>query len=416
MQCTGADGACGTTDQVHPDTHIPGNNIVGQGAKSIPDYCSAECKADSTKCPLYARSDHYSCEKLVQRNPADPIYSNRFASNTNDITYTKRDFEKCTNPRWIGSWMEWQNCIEKRTDGVCELRLDTEITHFFETMGMQSGLAASKGAFEHMSESERQKEIRLHVDEANKAVEQSVAVLAGQEPDKTLLSINGQHKPEFVGLANVQQCANPMGYYDTLNGRMAVNNMHAQGHIRIGLDMFDTGTSAMDMGAFHGHHAHVDMSNMYWMIRSGKEGQNRTYGYPPSNQTRHNSNDWLPLAGKVPYGTSGPFSTYSMTYCRNFDVNYRYNGSRPDIADMPHYSFIEGGPWIDGTALDDVISAHYPFFNLYSDNDGGDKGYTHRDIIEHSAPDKTDYTYDYIQEKGYYPNVCENSKDCPNLD
>ena len=383
---------CGSTDQVqNDDTYRPGYNAVGQGAREIPSYCSEECLKDSTECPLYARSDHYSCIKYVQRNPKDEIYSNRFASNTNEITFTQEDFDMCTNPRFVESWMEWQNCIEKRTDGVCEIRLDDEMTKWQWLVSSQTGMAPSVGNFSHFGEEAREDEILNQFNVVNEDIENSLKVLAGLKPDKTMLATNHS---EYIGLATVWGCANPMGYVDTMNGRIGINNLHAQGHIRIGLDMFDTGTSSMDMGAFHGHHAHVDMSNMLWMKRMGNEGKVRHYGYPTGGQTRENSRDWIATAGKAPYGTSGPFGTYDMTYCQDYSVSYRYNGTRPEVQDMEpnHYSYLEQGPWLHGTTLDEVITEHFPFFDLYADYDGGDKGYTHKDVIEHSFPDRTDYT------------------------
>jgi hypothetical protein len=408
---------CGATDQVQNDeSYRPGYNAVGQGARSIPDYCSDDCLKDSTKCPLYARSDHYSCSAYVQRNPADKIYSNRFASNTNEITFTKEDFNMCTNPRNVNSWMEWQNCIEKRTDGVCEIRVDDEMTKWQWLVSSQTGMAPSVGNFSHFSNEGREKEIQSQFHKVNADVQDSLDVLAGLKPDETALSPNGQGRSEYVGLATVWGCANPMGYVDTANGRIGINNLHAQGHIRIGLDMFDTGTSSTDMGAFHGHHAHVDMSNLMWMQQMGNEGKVRHYGYPTGDQTRKNSREWIATAGLSPYGTSGPFGTYDMTYCQDYSVSYRYNGTRPEVQDIEgpkSYSFLEGGPWLHGTTLGEVITEHFPFFDLYADYDGGDRGYTHKDVIEHSFPDRTDYIYDKMTE--YYPNICTDSKDCPPL-
>jgi len=409
---------CGATDQVQDDeTYRPGYNQVGQGARSIPDYCSDDCKKDSTKCPLYARADHYTCMKYVQRDPTDKIYSNRFASNTNEITYTTDDFNMCTDPRFINSWMEWQNCIEKRTDGVCEIRLDDDMTKWQWLLGTQSGMAASVGNFSHVGDEERQKEIEEQFVVVNADIKSALKVLAGIEPDKTKLATDGEGRSDFVGLATVWACGNPMGYVDTYNGRIGVNNLHAQGHIRIGLDMFDTGTSSMDMGAFHGHHAHVDKSNMIWMQLMGNEGKARHYGYPTGGQTRDNSNDWIAQSGLTPYGTSGPFGSYDMTYCQDYSVSYRYNGTRPEVQGMTpdRYEFLQGGPWLHGTTLDEVVTENFPFFDLYADYDGGEKGYTHKDVIEHSFPDRTDYTYDSIADDGYYPNVCKDAKDCPPL-
>jgi hypothetical protein len=171
----------------------------------------------------------------------------------------------------------------------------------------------------------------------------------------------------------------------------------------------------VDMAAFHGHHGHVDKSNMMWMQAMGNEGKARYYGYPTSDQTIENSNDWIATVGETPYGSSGPFSVKDMSYCRNYAVSYRYNGTRPEVEGLTpnKYEFLEGGPWVNGTTLDEVLSEHFPFFDLFADYDGGDKGYTHRDIIEHSFPDRTDYTYDSMVD--FYPNICNDARDCPPL-
>jgi hypothetical protein len=161
--------------------------------------------------------------------------------------------------------------------------------------------------------------------------------------------------------------------------------------------------------------SHVDKNNMMWMQAMGKEREARLYGYPTGGQTRDNRDDWIAISGEVPYGTSGPFGTYDMTYCQDYSISYHYNGTRPEVEGMVpnRYEFLEGGPWLHGTTLDEVISEHFPFFDLYADYDGGDKDYTHKDIIEHSFPSRTDYTYDAMVK--YFPNICTAAKDCPTL-
>ena len=120
---------------------------------------------------------------------------------------------------------------------------------------------------------------------------------------------SGQSLPAIEG------CGTPQGYYDTPEGRIKVNYMHAQTHIRMGGDMFDTGTSPNDMSAFTGHHANLDRSNMHWMMASrGLFDESENWGFPMSTT---DVDYWKPLAGQIPYGTSGPYSTYALSYCRD---------------------------------------------------------------------------------------------------
>jgi hypothetical protein len=227
--------SCWATDQVQDDeTYLPGYNAIGQGANSIPSYCTDECKKDSTKCPLFARADHYSCMPWVQRNPRDAVLSNQFASNTNQITYTPEDFKTCLNPQFVNSWMEWQNCVERRTNGVCEIRVDDEMVKWQAMVGSQTGMAASIGELSYLSNDARHEMLNDQSVTVNADIQNAVDIIAGLKPDLTMEAINGQNRSEYIeGLAAVWSCGNPMGYVDTSNGRIAVNNLHAQGKIAI---------------------------------------------------------------------------------------------------------------------------------------------------------------------------------------
>ena len=59
------------------------------------------------------------------------------------------------------------------------------------------------------------------------------------------------------------------------------------------------------------------------------------------------------------------------------------------------YDFTKG-PWLDGTTLKDVTNGGYPFFNLFPDYDGGETGYTNEEILYHTHPSRTPYTYDTL--------------------
>ena len=94
----------------------------GASTAAIPEYCSPECKADPSQCPIYLRSDIYSCNGFAYRTPSHFGTNSHVAGGTSEITYTETDFEACVNPDNTRTWMEWQNCIEKRIDGLCEIR------------------------------------------------------------------------------------------------------------------------------------------------------------------------------------------------------------------------------------------------------------------------------------------------------
>jgi len=169
----------------------------------------------------------------AQRNPRMMFASSSFASNTNQITYTQEDFKMCLDPQNVNSWMEWQNCIELRTPGLCETRLDDVMLKWEWTIGSQSGMAPSIGNFSHLGNEARHQNIAGQFAAVNADVTNSIDVLAGLKPDLTKEAVNSMNRPEFVGMATVWSCGNPMGFVDTPNGRIGVNNLHSQGKIAI---------------------------------------------------------------------------------------------------------------------------------------------------------------------------------------
>ena len=423
--------------------HHPGS-VEGQSALSIPDYCPADCRADSTKCPLYGRLDRYSCIEYVQRNPLDMSYSSVGGWGTNDITYSEQDFEACTEPENVKSWMGWQNCIEKGIDGLCELASPLLMNTFEHDAFLPAGeqaLLAKEGRWENDAVW-KQTRTKLYAalfeisnrtlehTPVNYGVKQSAGGGIGRGYDVDVTQTMTSMPLQFW-------CIHLRGFYDTERGRRYVQNLHAQAHIRVGLDLFDTGTSAADLSTFHGHHANADRSMMSFQVkqaqdhsREAQELRDAFYLFP------HNTHDLDPrVTGKVPYGTSGPWSSYSITYNFNRGTLYRYGLgltlNPEDKTNAPHVSehvraFCEDAdfgcydfdePWLKGTTLDDVVSRTYPFFNLFAGNDGGAEGYTHREIIANTKPDVVDYTYDSLAHFYEHP-LCDgmNAGNCKSID
>jgi len=73
-------------------------------------------------------------------------------------------------------------------------------------------------------------------------------------------------------------------------------------------------------------------------------------------------------------------------------------GSDPDT----YYEFEVGELfWNDGTLLDQVINAGYPFTDLFDEPPADPSGYTHREFIMYTSPDVTPYTYDTLEQYYY---------------
>jgi len=105
-------------------------------------------------------------------------------------------------------------------------------------------------------------------------------------------------------------CGNPQGYYDTDDGRHYVNCQHAMGHIKLGDEMVDTGTSANDVGPFTGLHANLVRSHLQWRVNAEDYPEiKEDYYHYPNDQNR---SKWEKHVGKLPYGTAGPYGTYDM--------------------------------------------------------------------------------------------------------
>ena len=184
--------------------------------------------------------------------------------------------------------MEWMNCIEKRLDGLCEIRPIEAVQEV--------------AAGEIPINSQSLEDFRDLIMTTKKQLEQHGT---GQLYENRAFT----GKSGFL-MPAITMCGNPKGFYDTDTGRHTVNCLHAMGHIKLGDEMVDTGTSANDAGPFTGLHANAVRSHLQWRMNAEdypevKEG----YYHYPSSQDR---STWEKHVGEVPYGTSGPYGTYSM--------------------------------------------------------------------------------------------------------
>jgi hypothetical protein len=187
--------------------------------------------------------------------------------------------------------MDWMNCIEKRIDGLCEIR------------PIDAVLDVAAGAID-MNSMQSIEEFRALIMGTKKQLEMHGAGALWDADNRKFSDKSGFLIP---GITN---CGNPKGYYDHTDGRHFVNCLHAMGHIKLGDEMVDTGTSANDAGPFTGLHANAVRSYMQWRMNAEDfpEVKDEYYHYPSSQDRAV----WGEHVGKVPFGTSGPYGTYDM--------------------------------------------------------------------------------------------------------
>lgn len=198
-------------------------------------------------------------------------------------------------------------------------------------------------------------------------------------------------------------CKEPMiyGYFKNAhaNKREFPYFHHGHGHFKLGLDFLDVTASPNDPGAFSGHHTNIDRSSMGFMMNSLKQdpGLEEKLWYYPKTQS-----DLTGHGGTPPYGLSGPFGIGALLSCQ------------PESKDFPFYRF-GSQPWTSGTLADDVVSAGYAIVDIFNgscaagDDCSGRQtgGYTHRDVIYFTSPQRTPYTYDTLEHYYDFHDECE---------
>eukprot|EP00756_Hemistasia_phaeocysticola_P059187 Hpha_TRINITY_DN3590_c0_g1::TRINITY_DN3590_c0_g1_i1::g.25686::m.25686 len=305
-------------------------------------FVPPNCSEDNTTKLLRA---HQDCTPFVARYPRDASGPNAVLGGTSEITYTAADFLACTDPSNAPVWMAWQNCIEI-SRVACNVRARDALQLSTEEV---EALQAKAYSLPNREYSHAASNSTAHIME--------------------LLRSGPQH----------------CDFQSYTSGRKRLNALHSQAHVKFGKDFFDVTTSPNEAGPFTGYHSNIDRSNFIWMENVGEKVRISGYTYP-KDQT--DTATW----DSPPYGTSGPFGVYQMAVCS-------------DKQTYPEYSRLES-PWIPGSLYGDVVNSAFPFFNLFECDesescDGGKDGYTHRDILHWTSPQRTPYTYDSLEHMYY---------------
>jgi len=291
--------------------------------------------------------------------------------------YYPGDFDACTIPSNTPTFPAWQNCIEASLPGCMPVS---------QKVQQQVGNAA------------------VSIINADLAALPNVVETSAGSPGLDIDAIKGSVSVE----QNVTACSHD-GYFDVANpeskggyDRTLVNEVHSQLHVRMGSggDLEDVTTSPNDGALFVAHHNNVDRSNFIWMHNIFQSGST-DLGFPAHND------DFSVVRGKGPWGISGPYSQYCLLAC-GIEI-LGINASFDEYAYTDHV-------WIKGTTYNEVVHRGWPFYDLFGECNeddqradslaagttcsGGSTGYTHGQVIEHSTPDATTYTYDTLEE--YY--------------
>lgn len=157
--------------------------------------------------------------------------------------------------------------------------------------------------------------------------------------------------------------------------------LHTLAHVMVGGDFGDLLTSPNDPSLFMGYHANGDRSHMIWMMNTREELEADLWKYPTEERKLQHASlsDYLQF--------SGPYSTYGVLGC---------GVMREQFSDYRPFQ----SPWIEGSGLDDVVNAGFPFDTLFDTPPANGWGYTHREIIYNTSPQRTPYTYDTLE--SYY--------------
>ena len=320
------------------------------------------CDSNNTNSPRYLR-DHQDCTPVVARNPLDNTLNSKGTGlgGSFEMVYTESDFDICNNPKFIKNWMDWQNCIEFGTASCTSLG----------KKALSKNILQSNGMLDKLQDMAKGNELK----EASVAeLRQEVTWFTSFPPG---ISVNCTN-------------ANLMGSYVHNGIVQLVNFFHSMAHLKNGLDLMDVTTSPNDPAAFTGHHANVDRSNMIWQRKTAKTMEKKYWEYPAS------AND-LKAIGQSTVTISGPFSTYDLLVCAS-----------ADNSTFDEYTPLES-VWINGTWLDEVVNGGFAFKNLFDCTEdaidstghiiycnGTAAGYTHREILYWTTPERTPYIYDNL--------------------
>lgn len=219
--------------------------------------CRRCCGKSHDECQCDKRHDVYDrflrttgeCSPFAVRDYSQfPI----MIDNTRELLYEEKDFHACTDPRYIRTFEDWQNCIDLGRSG-CFFPPQIDVSEF-------------------------------------------------PTPDQASLrrKVNA-----LAYLATENQTCTMVGHFHGKNNRkIEVNALHSQVHFKVWGDMGDVATSPNDP-IFFSHHADMDRSAMTWMSNSLCL-ESEFWHFPKDTSDRH---------AKSRSGFSGPTSIYGLKYC-----------------------------------------------------------------------------------------------------
>ena len=285
------------------------------------------CDQDDDVFPQFLRS-YDDCTPYVARNPDDGL----LLDGTYNLLGTQADFDVCTNPSYIKSHMQWQNCVEFE-----------QLSCMFYLQGLDC--------------------------------EEILDSLASSLPPPSAVSEFTKEKFCADNQCTLEGFYHVAGKAGKGSKKEYVQPLHSQAHLRL---MRDTGasitTSPNDNGIFPSYHANIDRSHMTWMMNTYSTLSQVSWGYPASQDVWTIENkDHL----------SGPWSTQNAIGCGADPTTY------------PDYS-IFANAWLPGTLAGDTCNAGFPFDDLWEQPPENGVGYTHAEILYYSDPSRTVYTYDTL--------------------
>ncbi|KAL3915875.1 MAG: hypothetical protein SGILL_005441, partial [Bacillariaceae sp.] len=251
-----------TEDRFGASSPLPGRCAAQEWfpgtTASVCDKCcgvpDCTCEEGVDKFTRYLRN-HDDCQSFVARKPGEipPL------GGTDEILGGPDDFEKCTNPDNIDTWMAWMRCID-----LGELQCVFEIQENFGNTRLVRTIPGD---------------------------EEAVEATATQ-----------------LEAANSSECTLTGYFFDDEGNKRSVPIMHSAIHLKLSADFEDVAASPNDVGLFFGYHSNIDRSLMTWQLASQDELEPHMWHYPQN--ASHVPEGDAPFVSEAngPYGVNGFFS------------------------------------------------------------------------------------------------------------
>lgn len=237
--------------------------------------------------------DHDDCNPFITRN--GNLQPPNHVGGLYELQFTQDDFDTCTDPALIRTWMDWMRCSEiSNTD--CFVR-------------------------------------KAPIDVIQQQVAPLILMTPGDEAAKnaTMAVVDGL----------TSNCA-PTGFYNDVEGiRRTVNAHHGPVHFRVGGDLEDVATSPNDP-IFWFYHADIDRSNMQWQLATN-ELESVFWEFPTSPTEDEPVEEYSEF--------SGPFSFFAFLSCGSDPIRFNqyapfqtawYSGTLLDDEISSGFPFLSG--------------------------------------------------------------------------